>query len=283
MGDSRIALYGAGHGIQIVIFIFGHAARTEQQSVTGRWYLTNTCRRWQCATSRANTVQSATRRSSCWRRGYRRSTGVLVEKAAHLVGYEAHSLYDVCGGPSASASLKSVGSSHGTHRFRRGAVLRWHARLRARQRHRIETQAARHRVDRDDVCDDADGLDILLFAEIGGDDTAIPPLAEATRIVTHAMNDLDHRWLGRRCSAWPRASWTPRWSRSPRRPSHSGPEVPIRRCIEIVRFRRDTGAGRRATSAQFYACFDFGGFAAAVKERSSVGLGDDQVGVQLER
>ena len=51
--------------------------------------------------------------------------------------------------------------------------------------------------------------------------------------------------LGRRCSAWPRASSTPRWSRSPRRLSHSGLEVPIRRCIEIVRFRRDTGGGRR--------------------------------------
>jgi hypothetical protein len=42
------------------------------------------------------------------------------------------------------------------------------------------------------------------------------------------------RRLGRRSSAWPKASSTPRWSRSLRRSSRSGLEVSIRRCIEIV-------------------------------------------------
>jgi hypothetical protein len=40
--------------------------------------------------------------------------------------------------------------------------------------------------------------------------------------------------FGRRSSAWPKASSTLRWSRSPRRLSRSGREVSIRRRIEIV-------------------------------------------------
>ena len=75
---------------------------------------------------------------------------------------------------------------------RRRAVLRRRTRSRTRQRPRVETQAARHRVDRHDMGDDADGLDIPLFAETAGDDAAIPPFAEATGIVAYAMNDLDH-------------------------------------------------------------------------------------------
>jgi len=42
------------------------------------------------------------------------------------------------------------------------------------------------------------------------------------------------RRFGRRSSAWPKASSTLRWSRSPRRLSRSGREVSIRRRIEIV-------------------------------------------------
>jgi hypothetical protein len=41
------------------------------------------------------------------------------------------------------------------------------------------------------------------------------------------------RRLGRRSSAWPKASSTPRWSRSLRRSSRSGPGVSIQRRIEI--------------------------------------------------
>ena len=69
-------------------------------------------------------------------------------------------------------------------------MLRRRARLRTRQR--VPAQAARHRVNRDDMRDDADRLDILLFAETGGEDATKPSLAEAAGIVSHAMNDLDH-------------------------------------------------------------------------------------------
>jgi hypothetical protein len=41
------------------------------------------------------------------------------------------------------------------------------------------------------VGDHADNLDVLLLGETAGDDTAIPPLAEAARIGPHAMHDLD--------------------------------------------------------------------------------------------
>jgi hypothetical protein len=64
-------------------------------------------------------------------------------------------------------------------------------RLRVRQRRHINPQPASHRVNRDDVCDHADDLDVLLLGETAGDDIAIPTLAEAARIGHQAMHHLD--------------------------------------------------------------------------------------------
>ena len=58
-----------------------------------------------------------------------------------------------------------------------GTVLRRQARLRLQQRQLVETEAARHRVDRDDMGSGADGLDILFFAKTGSDDAAKPSFA----------------------------------------------------------------------------------------------------------
>jgi len=40
---------------------------------------------------------------------------------------------------------------------------------------------------------DADGLDILFFAEAAGNDTAKPTFAETAGIRPHAMHDFDDR------------------------------------------------------------------------------------------
>jgi hypothetical protein len=53
------------------------------------------------------------------------------------------------------------------------------------------TEAARHRVDRDDMGSGADGLDILFFAKTGSDDFAKPSFAETPGIGPHAMHHFD--------------------------------------------------------------------------------------------
>ena len=72
-----------------------------------------------------------------------------------------------------------------------GTVLRRQARLRLQQRQLVETEAARHRVDRDDMGSGADGLDILFFAKTGSDDAAKPSFAETPSIGTYAMHHFD--------------------------------------------------------------------------------------------
>src|SRR5262249_46252320 len=52
-------------------------------------------------------------------------------------------------------------------------------------------------VDRDDMGDDAHGLDILLFAKTGGDDTAKPALAETAGVVPYSVHDFDHAFRQR--------------------------------------------------------------------------------------
>src|ERR1700730_12847095 len=70
-----------------------------------------------------------------------------------------------------------------------------------------------------------------------------PVAVEMLRVIGAAMAEaqgwlfslcVPRRRFGRRSSAWPKASSTLRWSRSPRRLSRSGREVSIRRRIEIV-------------------------------------------------
>jgi hypothetical protein len=71
-------------------------------------------------------------------------------------------------------------------------VSRRHPRFWLRQRRQVETQPARHRVDRDDMRNDADRLDILFCAETASEHAPKPTFAEAAGIGAHAMYNLDN-------------------------------------------------------------------------------------------
>src|SRR5262249_24321206 len=76
----------------------------------------------------------------------------------------------------------------GTARFDAGGpVLRRPGVFRLWQWQQGEAQTPRPRVDRHDMSHDADGLDILLFAETGGEDATKPSLAETAGVGPHPM------------------------------------------------------------------------------------------------
>src|SRR5215472_13523989 len=123
-----------------------------------------------------------------------------VEKAPHFVRHEAHCLHYVCGRAAhridpgfRSAEIRRLDprSPGITTLGTTGPVLRRLARLRRRQGDRLEPNAACHCVDRNDMGDDADCLDIFFFAEAGGDDIAKPALAETPGVGAHTMNNLN--------------------------------------------------------------------------------------------
>src|SRR5215470_6844177 len=123
-----------------------------------------------------------------------------VEKAPHLVGHEAHCLNYVCGRAAHRidpglhfAEIRRLDPRNPgvTTLCTAGPVLRRLAWSWLWQGQRLESNAACHRVDRNDMSDDADCLDIFLFAEAGGDDIAKPALAETPGVTAHAMNDLN--------------------------------------------------------------------------------------------
>src|SRR5215472_16704509 len=114
-----------------------------------------------------------------------------VEKAPHLVRHEAHCLHYVCGRAAHRiepglhfAEIRRLDPRNPgvTTLCTTETVLRRLSRSWLRQGQRLESNAACHRVDRNDMGDDADCLDIFLFAEAGVDDIAKPALAETPRV-----------------------------------------------------------------------------------------------------
>src|SRR6516165_1993153 len=123
-----------------------------------------------------------------------------VEKAPHLVRHEAHCLHYVRGRAAHRidpglhcAEIRRLDPRNPgvTTLCTAGPVLGRLARSWLRQGQRLEPNAACHRVDRNDMGDDADCLDIFLFTEAAGDVIAKPALAETPRVGAHAMNDLN--------------------------------------------------------------------------------------------
>src|SRR6516162_10943005 len=123
-----------------------------------------------------------------------------VEKAPHFVRHEAHCLHYVCGRAADRidpglhcAEIRRLDPRNPgiTTLCTTGLVLRRLARPWLRQGQRLEPNAACHRVDRNDMGDDADCLDIYLFTEAGGGDIAKPALAETPGVTAHAMNALN--------------------------------------------------------------------------------------------
>src|SRR5215471_17244732 len=123
-----------------------------------------------------------------------------VEKAPHLVRHEAHCLHYVCGRPAHRidpglhfAEIRRLDPRDPgvTTLCTAGPVLRRLARSWLWQGQRLESNAACHCVDRNNLSDDADCLDIFLFAEAGGDDIAKPALAETPGVGAHTMNNLN--------------------------------------------------------------------------------------------
>src|SRR5262249_8991413 len=119
----------------------------------------------------------------------------------HLVGHQAHRLHDVGRRPPSRvnprlsfAQLRRLQPRDpGAARLGTGGpIVRRQARFWFRQGQHVETQAARHRVDRDDLSDDAHGLDILLVAETASNDTAKPWLAETAGVGPYPMDEFDH-------------------------------------------------------------------------------------------